>query len=135
MRIIKRVAVSLLGIPFSDFTVEPSDHVVAIGQPLLLNCQAQYSGPENVVISWKNNADWLLNPDNKPWKQLTNNSLYYSSFPVQSNGTFICGALVTGTQLIIYSRIATVQLACMYNTLFIIHQIFLLVQDWSKHIP
>lgn len=101
---------------FLDFTIQPSDHVVAVGQPLLLNCQAQYSGPENVVISWKNNDVWLFNPANQPWKQLANNSLYYSSIPAQSIGTFICGAHVTGTSLIKYSRTANVQEACMYIT-------------------
>ncbi|XP_078361310.1 contactin-4-like [Oculina patagonica] len=94
-----------------NFTIQPSDHVVAVGQPLLLNCQAQYSGPENVVISWKNNDVWLFNPANQPWKQLANNSLYYSSIPAQSIGTFICGAHVTGTSLIKYSRTANVQKA------------------------
>ena len=106
---------NLTGLRFSDFTIQPSDHVVAVGQPLLLNCQAQYSGPENVAISWKNNDKWLFDRANQPWTQLTNNSLYYSSITAISIGTFLCGASVTGKRLIIYSRIATVQAACMYN--------------------
>lgn len=89
---------------------------MAIGQPLLLNCQAQYSGPEKVAISWRNNKAWLLDPAKQPWKQLANSSLYYSSIPAESIGTFICGAAAMGTKLIIYSRTAMVQAACMYNT-------------------
>lgn len=99
---------------FLDFTIEPSDHVVAVGSPLLLNCQAQHNGPGTVLISWKNNNAWLLDPHNKPWTQLANHSLYYSSIPSQSIGTFICGATITGSsQPIIYSRTANVQAACM----------------------
>lgn len=97
-----------------DFTIQPSDKVVAVGKPLLLNCQAQYSRSGTVHISWRNNGVWLLHPTNQPWTQLTNHSLYYSSIPAQSIGTFICGASVTGTNLVIYSRTAKVQAACKY---------------------
>lgn len=97
---------------WSDFTIQPSDQVVAVGKPLLLNCQAQYSGSGTVHISWSNNGDWLLDPTNQPWTQLTNHSLHYNSIPAQSIGTFICGASVAGTKLIIYSRTANVQAAC-----------------------
>jgi len=105
--------IAFLTFIFVGFTIEPSDHVVAVGKPLLLNCQAQHSGPGTVVISWKNNDLWLLVPYNQPWTQLGNHSLYYSSIPAQSIGTFICGASVTGTSQIIYSRTANVQAACM----------------------
>ena len=94
--------------------MQPSDQVVAVGKPLLLNCQAQYSGSGTVHISWRNNGVWLLDPTNQPWTQLTNHSLYYSSIPAQSIGTFICGASVTATSLVIYSRTAKVQAACKY---------------------
>ncbi|KAJ7383462.1 hypothetical protein OS493_027623 [Desmophyllum pertusum] len=110
--VIATISAARLSSASLNFTIQPSDHVVAVGQPLLLNCQAQYSGSGSVLISWKNNNAWLLYPANKPWSQLSNHSLYYSSIPAQSIGTFICGASVTDTSLkIIYSRTATVQAA------------------------
>ncbi|KAJ7383467.1 hypothetical protein OS493_027628 [Desmophyllum pertusum] len=110
--VIATISAARLSSASLNFTIQPSDHVVAVGQPLLLNCQARYSGSGSVLISWKNNNAWLLYPANKPWSQLSNHSLYYSSIPAQSIGTFICGASVTGTSLkIIYSRTATVQAA------------------------
>lgn len=98
-----------------NFTIEPADHIVAIGSTLLLNCQAQHSGPQPVDISWKNNANWLVDPTNKPWTQLVNNSLFYSSIPANSIGTFLCGATVRGTSQIIYSRTASVREAYIHS--------------------
>ncbi|KAK2567085.1 Hemicentin-1 [Acropora cervicornis] len=98
-----------------SFTVQPADHVVAVGSSLLLNCQAQYSGPERIDISWKNNGNWLVDPLNQPWTQLANGSLFYNSIPASSIGTFVCGATVRGTSNIIYSRTANVQAAYINN--------------------
>ena len=99
---------------FPGFTTEPSDKVVAIGQPLLLNCQVNHSGSGRIVVSWQNNGIWLLNPVNQPWRQHINNSLYYSSIPARSIGTFRCAATNLDTSEIIYSRTATVQAACKF---------------------
>jgi hypothetical protein len=97
---------------FSGFVTEPSDKVVAEGQSLTLNCQATDSNGRLFGINWKRNDVWLLDPSNKPWQLLRNNSLYYRSITAQDVGQFLCAASVTGTQEIKYSRKAKVQLAC-----------------------
>ncbi|EDO38868.1 predicted protein [Nematostella vectensis] len=93
------------------FTVQPADAVVVVGQSLMLNCQATDSTGTPVTINWKKGSDWLVDPTNKPWRQLRNNSLYYTSIAAQDVGEFLCGA-VSGGSAIIYSRTVTVELAC-----------------------
>ncbi|XP_048587603.1 roundabout homolog 1 isoform X5 [Nematostella vectensis] len=92
------------------FTVQPADAVVVVGQSLMLNCQATDSTGTPVTINWKKGSDWLVDPTNKPWRQLRNNSLYYTSIAAQDVGEFLCGA-VSGGSAIIYSRTVTVELA------------------------
>lgn len=98
----------------SAFTVEPSDIVYAPGQTVTLNCQATDSNGRSVSINWKRNNTWLIDPTNKPWKFLHNNSLCFASISEKDGGEFKCGASIIGTSEAIYSRVATVQAACKY---------------------
>lgn len=94
------------------FVTEPADQLVAVGQSVILNCDATDSSGRSLGINWKWNNSWIIDPNQPPWKQLRNNSLYCQSIMAQDVGQFICAAIVIGTSEIKYSRTAKVQLAC-----------------------
>lgn len=97
---------------FVGFTVEPQDKVIAVGQPLLLNCVANHTGSGTVVITWKRNGQWLLNLIGKNYRYFQNNSLFFETTTDADVGDYLCGAVIDGTSNIIYSRTAKVAKAC-----------------------
>ena len=94
--------------------MEPSNQTVAVGMSLMLDCQATASGAVP-LISWQKDGIWLNDLTNQPWRYLANNSLFYPSVSSQDVGKFRCGAVIRGTSNVIYSRVADIKLACMFD--------------------
>lgn len=88
------------------------------GSPAILNCQTKQSN--NVVITWKKGAKWIIDYTNKSYTLLRNHSLYFPSVGKDDEDTYICGATVTGTSQIIYSKFpAYITLACEFSVIYV----------------
>ena len=103
---------------FSEFTSQPQDKVTGRNLPLLITCTANTTLPGTLLILWKFNSTWIVDYHSKHFKQEANGSLYFQQFLASDQGFYQCSALVQDSNKNhigqIYSRNATIKLACMY---------------------
>ena len=106
----------------TDFTVEPKDAVVAENSKLLIPCTATTTLSGTLLILWKKQNNWIVDFNSKHYSQLANGSLLFQRFLTADQGVYQCSAIVqsSGHHRLgqIYSRNATIKLACEYINLY-----------------
>lgn len=110
------------------FTSQPSDSVVSPSTQLQLPCTASTNLSGVLHILWKRNNSWIVDYKDKHYRQLSNGSLLFEKFLYADQGLYRCSALVIDASHNhlgqVYSRNATIKIACKSLMRFPFDQIF-----------